>query len=62
MAVYATRPKPEHLSEEQYRQFLANSGYLWDHLAEVPVILIACLDQARAAGARQPAGGRPGAL
>jgi nitroreductase len=43
MAIYASRPKPEHLSDEQYRQFLTNSGYLWDHLAEAPVILIACL-------------------
>jgi nitroreductase len=43
MAMYASRPKPEHLTEEQYRQFLANSGHLWDHLAEAPVILIACL-------------------
>src|SRR5439155_22120125 len=29
-AVYAARPKPEHLTEAQYQQFLANSGYLWD--------------------------------
>jgi len=42
-AIYASRPKPEHLSDEQYRQFLANSGYLWDHLAESPVILVPCL-------------------
>jgi nitroreductase len=42
-AIYAGRPKPEHLTDEQYRQFLANSGYLWDHLAESPVILVACL-------------------
>jgi len=42
-AIYASRPKPEHLTDEQYRQFLANSGYLWDHLADAPVILIACL-------------------
>ena len=42
-ALYAARPKPAHLSDEQYRQFLANSGHLWDHLAEAPVILIACL-------------------
>jgi len=26
-AVYAARPKPEHLTEAQYGQFLANSGY-----------------------------------
>ena len=43
MANYASRPKPDHLTDEQYRQFLANSGWLWDHLAESPVILIACL-------------------
>jgi nitroreductase len=42
-AIYAGRPKPEHLTDEQYRQFLANSGHLWDHLAESPVILVACL-------------------
>jgi len=42
-AVYSSRPKPDHLTDEQYRQFLANSGYLWDHLAEAPVILVPCL-------------------
>lgn len=42
-AMYASRPKPDHLTDEQYRQFLANSGYLWDHLAESPVILVPCL-------------------
>ena len=42
-AIYASRPKPAHLTDEQYRQFLANSGYLWDHLADSPVILVPCL-------------------
>jgi nitroreductase len=42
-AIYATRPKPDHLTDGQYAQFLANSGYLWDHLADVPVILVPCL-------------------
>lgn len=42
-AVYAARPKPEHLTEAQYGQFLANSGYLWDHMADAPVILVPCL-------------------
>lgn len=42
-AVYMTRPKPDHLTDEQYRQFLSNSGYLWEHLADAPVILMACL-------------------
>ena len=42
-AVYAARPKPEHLTDLQYPQFLANSGFLWDHMADAPVILVPCL-------------------
>lgn len=42
-AVYAAQPKPAHLTDEQYRQFLANSGFLWDHMADAPVILVPCL-------------------
>jgi len=41
--VYAARGKPEHLSEAQFQRFLRSSGWLWDHLAEAPVILIVCL-------------------
>lgn len=42
-AVYAARPKPDHLTDRQYAQFLANSGHLWDHLADAPVIVVPCL-------------------
>jgi nitroreductase len=42
-AVYAARPKPGHLTDGQYQQFLANSGHLWDHMADAPVILVPCL-------------------
>src|SRR5260370_18905998 len=42
-AVYAARPKPGHLTEAQYDRFLAGSGYLWDHMADAPVILVPCL-------------------
>jgi nitroreductase len=42
-AVYAQRPKPEHLTQAQYDRFLAGSGYLWDHMADAPVILVPCL-------------------
>ena len=42
-AVYAARPKPDHLTQAQYEQFLANSGWLWDHMADAPVILVPCL-------------------
>lgn len=41
--VYAARGRPEHLSESQYRRFMNNSGWLWDHIAEAPAILIPCL-------------------
>ncbi len=40
---YAARPKPDHLTDAQYAQFLANSGYLWDHMADAPAILVPCL-------------------
>ncbi len=41
--IYAARGRPEHLSEAQYQRFIRNSGWLWDHLAEAPVILVVCL-------------------
>jgi nitroreductase len=42
-AIYHSRPKPAHLTDLQYQQFLANSGFLWDHMADAPVILVPCL-------------------
>ena len=36
-------PSPPHLSQAQYDRFLAGSGYLWDHMADAPVILVPCL-------------------
>ena len=42
-AAYSARPKPDHLTDEQFAQFLANSGYLWDHMADAPAILVPCL-------------------
>ena len=41
--IYAARGKPAHLSEAQYRRFMGSGQWLWDHLAEAPVILIPCL-------------------
>lgn len=41
--IYSNRPVPAHLTEEQNRQFVANSGYLWDHMSDAPVILVPCL-------------------
>jgi nitroreductase len=51
-AVYAARGRPEHMSEAQYRLLMSTGGWLWDHLAEAPVILIPCLRQ-RAMPARE---------
>jgi nitroreductase len=51
-AVYAARGRPEHLSEAQYARLMRSGGWLWDHIAEAPVILIPCLYQ-RAMPARE---------
>lgn len=50
--IYAARGRPAHLSEAQYRRFMQNSGWLWDHLAEAPVLLVVCLRK-RAMPARE---------
>ena len=42
-AIYAARGRPAHMSEEQYRRFMSAGSYLWDHIAEAPVLLVACL-------------------
>jgi nitroreductase len=44
-AIYAARRRPAHMSEEQYRRLMSAGCYLWDHIAEVPVLLVACLKQ-----------------
>ncbi len=43
--IYSNRPTPPHLTDEQNRQFVSNSGYLWDHMADAPVILVPCLQK-----------------
>jgi nitroreductase len=44
-AIYAARRRPAHMSEEQYRRLMSAGSYLWDHIPEVPVLLVACLKQ-----------------
>jgi nitroreductase len=41
-AMYAARPRPDHMSDRQYRQMLAAGAYLWDHMGEAPVLLVPC--------------------
>ena len=43
--IYAARGKPAHLSEAQYKRFMTSGQWLWDHLAEAPVILVVCAKQ-----------------
>jgi nitroreductase len=42
-AVYAARGRPPHLTEAQYQLMLSGGAYLWEHMAEAPLILIPCL-------------------
>ena len=47
-AVYAARGRPEHLSEAQYQRFMTRSSWLWDHIAEAPVLVVVCPSTPRA--------------
>src|SRR5579871_3561156 len=41
-AMYAARGKPAHLTEQQFARMMTSGAYLWEHMSEVPVILIPC--------------------
>ena len=43
MALYANRVKPEHMDQNQYDKLTASAYYLIDHMADAPVLLLACL-------------------
>lgn len=45
-ALYAGRVRPPHMSEETYDKLMSSAMYLLDHMADAPVLLIACLKQA----------------
>lgn len=42
--VYALRGRPPHLSEEQFRKMMTAGAYLWDHMADAPVLLVPCIE------------------
>ncbi|MDO9709426.1 nitroreductase family protein [Paracraurococcus lichenis] len=44
-AVYAARSRPAHLTEAQWARMLDTGAWLWEHMAEVPVLLVPCLRQ-----------------
>jgi nitroreductase len=41
--MYASRGRPAHMSDAQYRRFMASGAYLWDHMADAPVLLVPCM-------------------
>lgn len=41
-AMYAARGKPAHLTERQFERMMTTGAYLWEHMAEAPVILVPC--------------------
>lgn len=46
MQVYSRRERPAHLSDRAWNRMMASAGYLFEHLAEVPVLLFAGLKPA----------------
>ncbi|HEY7204083.1 MAG TPA: nitroreductase family protein [Methylomirabilota bacterium] len=46
-AMYAARGRPPHLSEAQFGRLMTSGAFLWDHMAEAPVILVPCQTQPR---------------
>lgn len=41
--LYAARGRPAHLSDEQYRRLMSAGEYLWEHMADAPVLLMPCV-------------------
>ncbi len=41
-AMYAARGRPAHLTEAQFRRVMTSGAYLWEHMADAPVILVPC--------------------
>jgi nitroreductase len=42
-AIYRARGRPAHMTEEQYQRMMSSGAYLWEHMGEAPVLLVACL-------------------
>ena len=41
--IYAARGRPAYQTEAQYQRMMAGGQYLWDHIADAPVLLVPCL-------------------
>ena len=44
-AIYANRDRPAHMDDKQYNTLLNSATYLFEHMNEAPVLLLACLRQ-----------------
>jgi nitroreductase len=44
MELYRDAPRPAHVSEKAYARMTASAAYLFEHLHEVPVLMLACLN------------------
>ena len=53
--MYENRPPAQHMSAESQERLLNSAQYLVDHMAEAPVLLLACIKQ-------EPQGGPPPSL
>lgn len=45
MKLYASRPRPAHMSEEEQNRLLRSATYLFENMHEAPILLLACLKQ-----------------
>ena len=45
-SIYQNRKPPEHMTEKQQARLMASAMYLFEHMDEVPVLLLACLRKA----------------
>jgi len=52
-AMYAARGRPAHMTDEQFQRFMSSGSYLWDHMADAPVILVPCQTQPKLPAAEQ---------
>jgi nitroreductase len=44
-AMYAARGRPGHMTEAEFARMMSSGSYLWDHMADAPVILIPCQER-----------------
>ncbi|HTY55094.1 MAG TPA: nitroreductase family protein [Candidatus Binataceae bacterium] len=52
---YTGSERPAHMDEVQFRRFINSGTYLWEHMHEAPILLVACLrPRARSADGMPP--------